>query len=188
MDVDRSMRVQSRFELILTMLACSAFWSVAAIAATPVRVIGVHDGDTIRVVAKNKEIKIRLHGIDAPEKGQAFGQLATKGLRSLLAGRKVSIEPMDTDRYGRTVAMIYADGLNINQALVANGWAWVFPKYCTQSFCAAWKTAEHLAKIEQKALWDNPAPVPPWEWRANRRKIRSTVRGTHRPGAGELGR
>lgn len=139
---------------------------VVAHAATPVRVVGVSDGDTIRVVADGQQIKIRLHGIDAPERGQAFGTVATKGLRSLLAGRQVSIESMDTDRYGRTVAMVYADCLNVNEAMVANGWAWVFPKYCTQVFCNQWRQAEASAKSSKSGLWKGWAPLPPWEYRS----------------------
>lgn len=151
---------------------------VVAHAATPVRVVGVSDGDTIRVVADGQQIRIRLHGIDAPENRQPFSQMATKGLRSLLAGRQVSIEPMDTDRYGRIVAMVYADGLNINQALVANGWAWVFPKYCTQSFCEQWRQAEASAKASQKGLWKERSPTPPWEWRAQQRGQQVTPSNT----------
>lgn len=134
--------------------------------ATPVRVVGVSDGDTIRVVADGKQIKIRLHGIDAPERGQDFGNVATKGVRSLLAGRQVSIKQTDTDRYGRAVAIVYADGLNVNEAMLTNGWAWVYPKYCLQGFCEQWRQMEAAARADKKGLWRDPAPTPPWVWRA----------------------
>ena len=134
--------------------------------STPVRVVGVSDGDTIRVVANGQEARVRLHGIDAPERGQDFGTVATKGLRSLLAGRQVSIEQTDTDRYGRAVAIVYADGLNVNEAMLTNGWAWVYPKYCLQGFCEQWRQMEAAARADKKGLWRDPAPTPPWVWRA----------------------
>lgn len=136
-----------------------------ALAATPARVVGITDGDTIKVVAEGKQIKIRLHGIDAPEKGQPFGSVATQGLGSLLAGRQVSFERTDTDRYGRTVALITADGIDVNRAMVANGLAWVFTRYCKQAFCAEWQRDEQAAKAARKGLWHDPEPVAPWEWR-----------------------
>ena len=149
---------------LLPLLCCSAW------AATPVRVVGVSDGDTIRVItADSKQIKIRLHGIDAPEDGQAYGKVSTKGLRSLLAGRQVSIEPTGSDRYGRTVALVYADGLNVNEAMVSNGWAWVYPQYCTQSFCSKWIQAESIAKASKSGLWREWSVLPPWEWRAQQK-------------------
>lgn len=161
--------------VFLLLLLCCAAW-----AATPVRVVGVSDGDTIRVVGTDgKQIKVRLHGIDAPERGQAFGTVATKGLRSLLAGRQVSIEQTDTDRYGRTVALVYADGCNVNQAMVSNGWAWVYPKYCLQGFCEQWRQMEAAAKAGKSGLWKDRAPLPPWEWRAQQRNPQQAL---HEPG------
>lgn len=147
-----------------------------ALSSSPVRVVGVSDGDTIRVVGTDgKQITVRLHGIDAPERGQAFGTVATKGLRSLLAGRQVSIEQTDTDRYGRTVALVYADGLNVNQALIVNGWAWLYTKYCTQGFCAQWRQDESAARAAKKGLWRDPTPTPPWEWRAQQRNSQQAL-------------
>ncbi len=158
--------------ILFLLLSCALAWS-----ATPVRVVGVSDGDTIRVVVGGKETKVRLHGIDAPENGQAYGNVATKGLRSLLAGRQVSIEPMDTDRYGRTVAMVYADGLNVNETMIHNGWAWVFPKYCTQGFCSKWKQYEASSKASKSGLWREWSALPPWEWRAqqNAQQVTATT-------------
>ena len=145
-------------------------WGVPANSSTSVQVVGVHDGDTIRVVADGHEIKIRLYGIDAPESAQAYSRISTHGLKMLLAGRKINIDAVDTDRYGRTVAIVYADGATVNEAMVANGLAWVFPKYCRKSFCSAWHAAENRAKTDQRGLWQDPAPLPPWEWRRARRR------------------
>lgn len=154
------------FLVFLQAVFCSLLLHTPTIAATPVRVVGVSDGDTIRVVADGQEVRVRLHGIDAPERGQDFGTVATKGLRSLLAGRQVSIEQTDIDRYGRTVAIVYADGLNVNEAMLTNGWAWVYPKYCLQGFCEPWRQMESVARADKKGLWRDPAPTPPWAWRA----------------------
>lgn len=147
--------------------------------STPVRVVGVSDGDTIRVVANGQEARVRLHGIDAPERGQDFGTVATKGLRSLLTGRQVSIEQTDIDRYGRTVAIVYADGLNVNEAMLTNGWAWVYPKYCLQGFCEQWRQMEAAARADKKGLWQERAPQPPWAWRAQQNTQQAPASASH---------
>ena len=82
------------------------------------KVLGIADGDTITVLNNGRGEKIRLHGIDTPEKGQAFGNKAKAVTGSMLRGRVVEITPMTTDRYGRTVALVYVDGQSLNEALV----------------------------------------------------------------------
>ena len=148
-------------KFILLLLFTPSF----VLAATPARVVGITDGDTIKVVVEGEQIKIRLHGTDAPEKGQPFGSVSTQGLGSLLAGREVSFERTDTDRYGRTVALVTADAIDVNRAMVANGWAWTFTRYCTQDFCEEWQRDEQEARDAKKGLWRDPEPVAPWDWR-----------------------
>ena len=82
------------------------------------KVVGIADGDTITVLNNGRGEKIRLHGIDTPEKGQAFGNKAKAVTGSMLRGRVVEITPMTTDRYGRTVAQVYVDGQSLNESLV----------------------------------------------------------------------
>ena len=84
-------------------------------------VVGIADGDTITVIHNGRGEKIRLHGIDTPEKGQAFGNKAKAVTGSMLRGRVVEITPVTTDRYGRTVAQVHVDGQSLNESLVRSG-------------------------------------------------------------------
>ena len=124
------------------------------------------DGDTIaaRIGGQGQEIRIRLYGIDAPEKKQAYGQQATRALKTLISGT-VEMDVMDTDRYGRTVALIRAGGKDVNGKMVAAGMAWIYPKYCRAAFCDEWKSLESAARNARLGLWRDTNPIPPWEWR-----------------------
>ncbi|WP_233249153.1 thermonuclease family protein [Desulfobulbus oligotrophicus] len=133
-----------------------------------VRVVGVTDGDTLRVVIEGQEVKIRLYGIDAPESGQAFGKASQQALKQITSGRQISIKVLDRDRYGRLVALVFADGANVNEAMVASGFAWAYPQYCKQSFCNEWGRNQTMAKDNRKGLWQDGTPTPPWDWRHRR--------------------
>lgn len=128
-------------------------------------VVGIADGDTITVIHNGRGEKIRLHGIDTPEKGQAFGNKAKAVTGSMLRGRVVEITPMTTDRYGRTVAQVYVDGQSLNESLVRSGYAWVYRKYCKEAFCADWLALEDTARNHKKGMWRDPHIIPPWEYR-----------------------
>lgn len=130
-----------------------------------IRVVGVTDGDTIKAIIDGREIRIRLYGIDAPESKQAFGQAATTVLKQITTGRTVTAKVMDTDHYGRPVAIIHSDGIDVNEAMVSSGHAWVYQQYCTQSFCQGWKRNEQVARSSGRGLWKENNPTPPWEWR-----------------------
>lgn len=122
------------------------------------------DGDTIKILdATNRQITIRLSEIDAPEKGQAFGQASRRALSDLVARKRVVASCPSTDRYGRHVCTVTADGLNVNSRQVQTGMAWVYRRYA--------KPDSPLLRIEKEAraggygLWRDADPVPPWEWR-----------------------
>ena len=130
------------------------------------KVVSVTDGDTIKVYnTEQGQVKIRLYGIDTPEKGQPHGKAAGKHLASLIAGDTVEIESVTTDRYGRTVGIVWDDESNINQQMVQAGYAWVYQRYCDKEFCDFWLVLENEAKTNKIGLWREPSPVPPWEWR-----------------------
>lgn len=150
---------------LLISLAFVVFITVPASSSTITgKVVGVSDGDTIKIVSAGKQIKIRLYGIDTPEKKQAFGQAATRAIKSLLSS-SVTVEEKDVDRYGRTVGIVYsAAGTNINREMVKAGYAWVYRKYCRSSFCSDWLTLEDTARKKKLGLWRETA-VPPWEYR-----------------------
>lgn len=130
-----------------------------------VSVISVLDGDTIEVVHDRKAQRIRLHGIDCPEKGQPFGTVAKWALSALvLFGRTVTIQRHDTDRYKRVVAdIVLADATNVNQKLVKDGWCWWYRTYAPDDMVLEGFEAE--AREAKRGLWIDPRPIPPWEWR-----------------------
>lgn len=127
-------------------------------------VIGVLDGDTIEVLHDNRPERIRLSGIDCPEKGQAYGTKAKQATSALVFGKEVTLETHGTDKYGRTIADVsLPDGLNVNLELVRNGWCWWYQKYAPDNVILA--ELQRRARRSGLGLWADPNPVPPWEWR-----------------------
>jgi micrococcal nuclease len=133
------------------------------------KVVSIADGDTITILSGKSQHKIRLYGIDTPEKGQAFGNVAKKFTSKLVAGKTVDVEAYDTDKYGRTVGVVFANGVNVNQSLIIAGLAWQYQKYCKASFCGDWLRLEQKAKTSGVGLWADNDPVPPWDWRKGAR-------------------
>ena len=129
-------------------------------------VTGVLDGDSLRVKRSSRVYEIRLYGIDSPEYGQ-FCWLEARGLtRGLVLGKIVNIKPVDTDRYGRIVALVWQQGQLVNSELVRNGLAWVYPRYCqTQPLCSDMKLLEEAAQKRGLGLWHKKSPMAPWLWR-----------------------
>ena len=129
------------------------------------KVVRIADGDTVTVLQNNQEYKIRLYGIDTPEKGQDFGTKAKEFTSGLVFKREVKVIQKDVDRYGRIVGIIYVGDTCINQEIIKAGFAWVYRQYCKDGFCRDWITLETNARINQIGLWGHPDPVPPWEYR-----------------------
>lgn len=123
-------------------------------------VIEVVDGDTVKVPGYT----IRLYGVDAPEKDQPFGPQATRCLERLVAGRLVQVLPKGEDRYGRLVAVLVVGDQEVNQALVVQGCAWAYPRTGRE-----YQDEEELARLQGLGLWSQPDPIPPWEWREQKR-------------------
>ena len=133
-------------------------------AAFASSVIGILDGDTIEVLHNNRPERIRLSGIDCPEKGQAYGTRAKQATSDLVFGKEVTLETHGTDKYGRTIADVsLPDGLNVNLELVRNGWCWWYQKYAPDNVILA--ELQRRARRSGLGLWADPHPVPPWEWR-----------------------
>lgn len=129
------------------------------------KVISVTDGDSITILNGSQQTKIRLYGIDTPEKAQAFGKQAKKFTASLTAGKQVSVEVYDTDRYGRSVGVVFINGINVNEEIIRAGYAWQYRKYCNTSFCDDWLKLEDHARSFAFGLWADSNPQPPWKWR-----------------------
>lgn len=120
-------------------------------------VVGVTDGDTIKVLDDQRtQHKIRLAGIDAPEKTQAFGQQSKQHLSSLVFGRRVLVETGKKDRYERTVGKVVIDGRDANLAMVATGMAWHYKKYLKEQPASdkfEYSAAEQNARVARRGLW-----------------------------------
>lgn len=130
------------------------------------RCVSVADGDTITVSAAGQpQVRVRLYGIDAPEKKQPYGKRSKDYLAGLVFGEIVDVTPMDTDRYGRPVAIVRVNNVSANEEMVRAGMAWVFERYCKAGFCREWRKLEQDARVQRTGLWEQAKPVPPWEQR-----------------------
>lgn len=133
------------------------------------KVVRVLDGDTVEVLQDKKTVRIRLINIDAPEKKQPFGRWSTNQLKSLIAGRTVSVSYSQTDRYGRVLGRIVTtNGTEANRWMVQNGAAWVYDTYNTDPSLPA---LQREARKRKFGLWLDNSPVPPWEWRQKNRNL-----------------
>ena len=131
------------------------------------RVVATLDGDTLGVLratpAGPREQRVRLWGIDAPEKTQAYGARSKDALSRAAHGRTVTVDVRDRDRYGRLVAVVTVGALEVNAEQVRAGLAWWYARYAPH---AAYLSAmERDARRDRRGLWADPAPVPPWEYR-----------------------
>ena len=147
--------------LVLVLCLAGPAWAWNA------RVKGVQDGDSINVHGDGKTVvNIRLYGIDAPEMKQPFGYQAKKRLSKLVSRQTVDIEPLDTDRYGRTVALVrLKDGTLVNEVMVADGLAWVYDQYCLQDLCQRLSDLQADARQQRRGLWAESDPQRPSDWR-----------------------
>lgn len=136
-------------------------------------VVAVSDGDTITVLdAKREQYKIRLAGIDAPEKAQAFGERSKQHLVELVFNKQVTVEWDKLDRYGRTIGKVLVNGQDANLEQIKAGMAWWYEKYKKEQSTddqRDYRLAEQQAKMERIGLWRDANPLPPWDWRKSRR-------------------
>ena len=127
------------------------------------KVVGVHDGDTITGLDKDqKQFKIRLDAIDAPELGMAFGQASRKALSEKVLGKQVEVIVKTKDRYGRTVGHVLLEKRDMNLEMIEEGMAWHYAHYDHNKRLAE---AEQEARGDRIGLWSDPNPVSPWDWR-----------------------
>ncbi|HXF65872.1 MAG TPA: thermonuclease family protein [Burkholderiales bacterium] len=131
------------------------------------RVVAVHDGDTITVLVEQRAVKVRLVDIDAPELGQPFGERARRSLAQLCFGKPVRLEIRGTDRYRRALARVTCAGTEANAEQVRRGYAWTFKRHAPAG--SPLHAIESEARAAHRGLWADPAPVPPWKWRHDRR-------------------
>jgi micrococcal nuclease len=127
------------------------------------QVVSVLDGDTIEVLHDRKPERIRLYGIDCPEKWQPFGLKAKQAASSLLFGKNVRVETHGRDKHRWILGTVFQGEVNVNQVLVKEGWCWWLSKYVPKD--TVLKQFEQEAKDAKKGLWEDPNPTPPWLYR-----------------------
>jgi endonuclease YncB( thermonuclease family) len=130
------------------------------------RCVGVSDGDTVTLLVGGRQEKVRLYGIDAPEKAQAFGQRARQYAASIVFGRQAGLERIGMDRYGRTIGKVFVDGRSLNEDMLRAGLAWHYKAYSHDADLAA---LEVVARQERRGIWADSSPVPPWAFRRAQR-------------------
>ena len=139
------------------------------------RVVHVADGDTITVLdASNQQHKIRLAGIDAPERKQAYGNASKKNLSDLVAGKSVTVDWNKLDKYKRVVGKVLLDSQDICLEQIRAGMAWHYKKYENEQPLEdrkRYSDAEKEARASQLGLWRDKSPIPPWEYRQMRKMV-----------------
>lgn len=127
------------------------------------KVVKVIDGDTFDLMYEQKKIRVRMYGIDAPERGQAFNVKAKEFTASMIAGKEVNIIIRSKDRYGRFVCDVYlGDSTYVNAEIVNAGYAWHFTRYSNDMELAR---LQEEARNNMRGLWQDSNPIPPWEFR-----------------------
>jgi endonuclease YncB( thermonuclease family) len=158
------MRTHKLFATFLILFSCSL-----QAATVQGKVVHVADGDTITVLdATNTQHKIRLQGIDAPEKAQAFGQKSKQSLHRLVHSKQVTIELQKKDKYGRTVGKVVLNSLDVCLEQIKFGMAWHYKHYESEQSKEDRETyaqAELAARTKALGIWQDKNPTPPWEFR-----------------------
>lgn len=138
------------------------------------RVVGIADGDTLTLLDASKtQHKIRLAGIDSPEKSQPFGQVCKKSLSDLAYDRVATVETAKLDRYGRAIGKVWVDSQDVNLEQIRRGCGWHYKKYQNEQSLddrLSYNRAEESARTNKVGLWVEKEPTPPWDWRTARRK------------------
>ncbi len=163
-------------------LALLLFSSPALAAQLECRVIGVADGDTITcLTADRKSERIRLRGIDAPERKQPFGTRSQQHLADLVHGKTATIHWNKRDRWKRIIGAVWVEPadcagcghtLDVGRAQLASGMAWWYEHYAKEQPMEerrAYEFEQTEARARSVGLWRDPRPIPPWDWRRGKR-------------------
>ena len=127
------------------------------------RVIAVHNGDSLTVLDKDRKVRVRLDGIDAPELAQPYGWAALHALAALCRGKEAKVAERTKDERGRILGTVTCGDTEANAELVKRGLAWVYRTYLPLG--SPLYEFETSARLMQRGLWHDKDPVPPWEWR-----------------------
>jgi endonuclease YncB( thermonuclease family) len=174
-----------RFLFCFGVLASSFELSGATLTG---KVVKVADGDTIRILVGTEQHRVRLQGIDAPERKQPYGKASGRSLSALVAGKQVKVEYDKRDRYGRIVGVVWVRSpdtpcdvepcsmtLDVGMYQLTVGMAWWYRYYAkeqTPEKRGQYEFSEFEAKAKKAGLWQETEPVAPWDWRRQKRRAR----------------
>jgi len=168
---------------LLISLVLFASATIGAAPLTPGLIVAISDGDTITLLTQDKQqLKIRLVGIDTPEKKQAYGSKAREHLASRIFKQDVEVDLRKKDQYGRHLGVIYLSGVDINQLMIQDGYAWFYKHYAKEQpkeEALRYAKAEQDARAKQKGLWADPNPVPPWDFRKETKEQARAAKATN---------
>jgi len=151
---------------VFTVGLIALIFAIPAYADFTGKVVAVADGDTITVLNGREQVKVRLTEIDAPEKAQAFGNRSKQSLSDMCFGKIATLADKGKDRYGRTLARVTCADIDANAEQVRRGMAWVYDRYVADRGLYSIRDEARAAK---RGLWADVNPVPPWEWRREKR-------------------
>jgi endonuclease YncB( thermonuclease family) len=154
-------------QLLIVVLALAFATAGPACADFDGRVVDVHDGDTLTVLADQKQIRVRLADIDAPERGQAFGWRSTQSLAGMCAGEEAHVAEQRKDRYGHVLGRVTCGRYDANAEQVRRGFAWVSTRYAPKD--SPLYSVQTAARLERRGLWIDRVSMAPWEWRLRQR-------------------
>lgn len=161
----------TRARLLLGILL--AFTSIASTAGTVIGdVIGITDGDTLTLLVDRQTYKVRIAGIDAPEKRQAWGAKSKTNLSRLAFNQEAVAECTKVDRWGRQICKVTVNAVDIGLEQIKDGMAWWYRKYAKEQSAgdqSAYESAELMAKLRRLGLWSDTNAVPPWDFRSGGR-------------------
>lgn len=165
-----------RFGYRLACLATVLWYAVSPLSAEASdawagKVLRIVDGDSLQIgSADGVEHRIRLYGIDCPEKGQLMGTEATQATQRFTEGSVLEVEELRRDRNGRVVALVtLPDEITLQELLLFYGLAWVDERYCKRPECESWRLLQNAAHLSGRGIWKHAAPIPPWRWRRGER-------------------
>jgi micrococcal nuclease len=155
------MRIALLFSLLISLTSCSEAKPDTNQKLSG-KVIGIVDGDTFDLLVNNSKIRIRLNGIDCPERKQPFYQQSKNALATMIFGKQVVVNSKARDRYKRVLGDVYVGNESVNEQMVGTGYAWHFKKYSNDQRLAS---LENKARQKRIGLWAHPDPVEPWNYR-----------------------
>jgi endonuclease YncB( thermonuclease family) len=160
----------NNFTLVFSICFCSCFNDHnTSLTTINGKVVSIIDGDTYDLLLESKQtIRVRMEGIDAPEKGMPYSKVSKDFLGDLCFGKQVRFTKSKEDSSGRAIGFSYLDdGRELSHEMVKAGMAWHFKRYNSDKDLA---DLELLAKLSKRGLWIDDNPIPPWEVRNMHRK------------------